>query len=46
MAEIYCDICHNHINDCDEYKVIDRIIHEHDDEFIRICKPCEIEDGA
>ena len=36
MAEIYCDICDNQINDWDEY----------DDGFVRVCKSCEIEDGV
>ena len=45
MEEMYCDVCYNQIHGCDEYKVIDRMMHKHDDGFIRICVSCETEDG-
>ena len=43
MAEIYCDICDNQLNDCEEYKVVDKLRDKYDDEFIRVCKDCEEE---
>ena len=43
MAEIYCDICDNALTDDTEYKVMDKLRSEYDDEFIRICKDCEQE---
>ena len=46
MTEIYCDICHNHLHDCDERRVVDKMRDEYDDEFIRVCKSCELEDGV
>ena len=43
MVEIYCDICDNQLHDCDDYKIIDRMMHKYDDDFIRICNDCEEE---
>ena len=41
MAEIHCDICDNRLNDCDEYKILCREMH---DDFLRICYEC-IDEG-
>jgi len=41
----YCDVCHNQMLSSDDYKIIDRMMHEYDDDFIRICVSCETEDG-
>ena len=41
MAEIYCDICYDLLQDGVGYKIIDRIMH---DDFVRICDECEQED--
>mgnify|MGYP006404127307 CR=1 FL=1 len=38
-----CDQCHRYLCKDDKYKIVDRMMHEHDDEFIRICNDCEEE---
>jgi len=40
-----CDQCYNYLCDDEDCKLIDRMMHEYDDEFFRICNGCEEENS-